>query len=309
MLTRRGLRVALVVVGVATLTLTGVVGAQAAVVCPPEVEACFVDVGTPGTPPAGSGGGADSANGAESRACVHPTTGVVFPCYRESWGWFSNLDGCYYLARDPQPPADHQSWQGRYPDGLIYVVTCPTPLGGPGTNGGWTWLPSPPDGYGDASITPGELAAQAVDRMALTGPAIHITVPANGLGLVGVPVWLWTEVTPTTWGPNSATASVPGLAITATAQATSITWDMGDGTTVTCSSAGTPYVTGAIHSPTCEHVYTATSAGQPDDAFTITGTTTWEVTWAGGGTAGSLTVTRTAFTTVRIGEMQVLVTG
>ena len=309
MLSRRALRSALALLGTLSLTWAGVASARAAVVCPPGVEACFVDVGSPGTPPTGSAGGGGSANAGGTRACVHPTTGVAFPCYRDSWGWFSNLDGCYYLARDPQPPAEHQSWQGHHPDGLIYVVTCPTPLGGPGTNGGWTWLPSPPDGYGAASITPGELAAQAVDQMALKGPAIHITVPSDRIGLVGVPVWLWTDVTPTTWGPNAATASVPGLSITATAQATSITWDMGDGTTVSCPSAGTPYVTGGIHSPTCEHVYAVTSAGQPDDAFTITGTTTWEVTWVGGGTSGALTVTRSASTTVRIGEMQVLVTG
>ena len=38
-------------------------------------------------------------------------------------------------------------------------------------------------------------------------------------------------------------------------------------------------------------------------------TATWEVTWTGGGTSGTLTVTRSSSTTVRIGELQVLVTG
>ena len=302
-----------VFVGVGTAVMLGI-GASAAsgaggVECVPGEEWCRVDAGTPGAPGGGQAAGGGGSGVETPRICRLPSTGEVFPCQDDDWGWFSNLDGCYYLVAAPQPAADHSSWQGKFPDGAVYVVTCMVRLGGPGTNGGWTWLPSPPDGYGAASITPGELAAQAVDQMALRGPAIHITVPSDRIGLVGVPVWLWTDVTPTTWGPNAATASVPGLSITATAQATSITWDMGDGTTVSCPSAGTPYVTGGIHSPTCEHVYAVSSAGQPDDAFTITGTTTWEVTWVGGGTSGALTVTRSASTTVRIGEMQVLVTG
>jgi hypothetical protein len=145
--------------------------------------------------------------------------------------------------------------------------------------------------------------------MALTGPAIGMTVEGGELGLVGVPVWLWTQVTPTTWGPNTATAAVPGLAVTATAQAIQIVWDMGDGARFACTNPGTPYIAGEVHSPTCEHTYTWPSIAQPGEAYTVTGTTTWSVSWSGGGTSGTLTVTRTAQTSVRIGELQVLVSG
>jgi hypothetical protein len=182
------------------------------------------------------------------------------------------------------------------------------PLNAPGTNGGWTWLASPPDGFGAPSITPGELAARAVNQMQLAGPAIGMTPDPGRAGLVGVPVWLWTAVTPTTWGPNSATASVPGLSVMATAQASKVVWDMGDGNKVTCANPGTAYYTGGVESPTCEHIYQTSSAAQPRGAYPVTATTTWQVTWAGGGASGSLTVTRTSATTVRIGELQVLVT-
>ncbi|NMR19229.1 ATP/GTP-binding protein [Cellulomonas fimi] len=171
------------------------------------------------------------------------------------------------------------------------------------------WLAAPPEGFGATETTPGELAARAVDQMQLTGPAIGHTPDPGRTGLVGVPVWLWTGVGPTTWGPNTATASVPGLSVTATAQASEIAWDMGDGTTVRCANPGTPYFEGGVESPTCQHVYQQSSAGQPDDAYRITATTTWQVTWAGGGASGSLTVTRASSATVRIGEMQVLITG
>ena len=99
--------------------------------------------------------------------------------------------------------------------------------------------------------------------MQLAGPAIGMTPDPGRAGLVGVPVWLWTAVMPTTWGPNSATASVPGLSVTATAQASKIVWDMGDGIKVTCANPGTAYYTGGVESPTCEHIYRTSSAGQP----------------------------------------------
>ena len=144
--------------------------------------------------------------------------------------------------------------------------------------------------------------------MALTGPAIRLSIPADKFATVGVPVWLWTEVTPTTWGPNSATASVPGLSVTATAQARQIVWDTGDGRSETCRNPGTPYYTGGVVSPTCQHVYERSSAQEPDTAYRVTATTTWDVTWTGGGTSGSLTVTRVSTGSVRVGEVQVLVT-
>jgi hypothetical protein len=158
--------------------------------------------GSPAAPaPNSSGGG---------RECVLEFTGESVPCFTDSWGWFNNRDSCYYLLRDPQPAASDTVWGGNYPHGAVYTVTCTAPLGGPGTSGGWGWLASPPDGYGAASITPGDLAARAVDQMQLSGAVIGMTPGPGRAGLVGVPVWLWTAVTPVTWGPNSATATVPG---------------------------------------------------------------------------------------------------
>jgi hypothetical protein len=121
---------------------------------------------------------------------------------------------------------------------------------------------------------------------------------------------MWTAVTPTTWGPVTATASVPGLSVTATGRAQRIVWSMGDGSSVTCTGPGTSYTPslGGRGSPTCGHVYQRSSAAQPQATYPITATTTWQVTWTGGGQNGVLTVTRTSTATVSIGELQVLVT-
>ncbi|HEY8722146.1 hypothetical protein [Pengzhenrongella sp.] len=228
-------------------------------------------------------------------------------CHDDMFGWWSQVDECYFRLEEPQPASTDPIWEGNYPNGAIYHAMCP---GVVGSGGGWGWFPTPPDGFGAVTATPAELAQQAIDKMQLAGPAIGIAPPPGATGLVGLPVWLWTQVSPTTWGPNTATASVPGLTVTATARAKNVVWDMGDGTKVTCTSPGTVYTKGkgGGTSPTCGHVYQDPSAGQPDDAYPVTATTTWEITWTGGGTTGTLTVTRSSSTTIRIGELQVLVT-
>lgn len=273
------------------------------VTCPPNQPICIIVVTDPGSPGGGGTGGSGSSG---PRVCKVPTTGDVVPCQDPAWGWWSNLDGCYYKRLDPPPPATSPEWRGNYPKGSIYQATCP---GSGGTGGGWTWFANPPDGYGGVAVTPATLAQQAINTMRLTGPDIGMAPSPGKTGLVGLPVWLWTAVSAKTWGPASATASVPGISVTATARAKRIVWDMGDGHTVTCTTPGTPYTTskGDRPSPTCGYVYTRSSASQSDHVFAVMATTTWAVTWIGGGESGALTVTRSSTTQVRIGELQVLV--
>ncbi|MFJ1549770.1 hypothetical protein [Streptomyces sp. NPDC088246] len=87
---------------------------------------------------------------------------------------------------------------------------------------------------------------------------------------------------PTTYAPNTATATTGGVTVTATAKVTTIRWDMGDGTTVTCHSPGTPYdaFRGKSPSPTCGHLYQKTSHGHPDERYQGTVTATLTVTWS-----------------------------
>jgi hypothetical protein len=154
------------------------------------------------------------------------------------------------------------------------------------------------------AVSPATLAARAINLLGLTGPEIGIVPkPGSQGGLVGLPVWLWTRVTPTTWGPNSATASVPGLSVTATGRASKLVWSMGDAHSVTCTNPGMAYdpAYGKQSSPKCGYIYSAPAN------YTVTGTTYWHVTWVGGGQTGAVDVQRSSTTQIRIGELQVLV--
>jgi hypothetical protein len=145
--------------------------------------------------------------------------------------------------------------------------------------------------------------------MRLTGPRIGVVPRPGERGTVGVPVWLWTAVTPTTWGPETASATAGAVTVTATATVSEIDWDMGDGTTVKCTTPGTPFESrgdALLKSPDCGHVYTATSGNQPNGRYQVTATSTWRVPWRGGGQAGVLTVTRTSSIALTVGEVQVL---
>lgn len=300
-----------IVLGIATVVaasaglLQSVEADDGGVTCPPNEVSCVVVVNDPGRP-SGTGPSASSSPGSTARVCRLKDSGNVIPCSDPVYGWWSSADDCYYRRVQPPPPETVPEWDGHYPNGAIYVATCPEVTG---TGGGWVWFADPPDGYGGVTATPRELAQQAIDTMRLVGADIR-TEPARGLtGLVGLPVWLWTPITATTWGPNSAKASVPALTVTATAKALRIVWDMGDGHSVTCRNPGSAYdpALGMTRSPSCGYVYGQSSASQPGQAYAITATTTWRVTWAGGGQAGVLTVTRVSTSSVRIGELQVLV--
>jgi hypothetical protein len=149
------------------------------------------------------------------------------------------------------------------------------------------------------------LAAQAESRLPLAAPVIEANpVPAHEL--VRFPVWVF--LASGSWSTRSATASVPGESVTATATPLSVTWKFGDGTTLTCLSAGTPWsprYSATASSPTCGHTYLTSSAGQPNQAYPVTATLRWSVTWRGAGTGGVFPdLIRTADAAFRVAQIQ-----
>lgn len=237
--------------------------------------------------------------------------GVAYPCYDSVLGWFDEISGCYYaVATRPAGPNDpiNLSVGAYHPpgDGTYYNVECVGPSNS--TVSGYTWLPSPPPGL-PAPPTPGSLAARAIRLLNLAGPEIRTSPPADQEQVVGVPMWVWTSVDPSTWGTRSVTAAVPGESLTATAAAERITWNFGDGTTLVCAGPGTPYTPAdnpASPSPTCGHTYTTSSDGQPGNVYQLTATTTWLVRWAGAGTSGELSVSRSSQIALRVAEAQAI---
>ncbi|MBE2997185.1 hypothetical protein IDM40_00500 [Nocardiopsis sp. HNM0947] len=111
----------------------------------------------------------------------------------------------------------------------------------------------------------------------------------DGPVLVHVPVWMWIDGDQ--WAQQSASASVPGGEVSVTAAPSSVSWQMGDGTTVDCEGPGTPF-DASTHdpeesSPDCGHTYTST--GQVQVSAQVRWETSWESDDGEGGSLRSLT--------------------
>ena len=166
------------------------------------------------------------------------------------------------------------------------------------------WLANPPP-----AVNPAVLARQAESMLTL--PSAVIRVNPAGDQLVQLPTWL--SLDPASWRPQSATATVPGVSVTASATPTQAVWSMGDGSSVVCHGPGTPWTPGTdpmAASPDCGYKYRRSSAGAPGSAFTVSVTISWNVTWAGAGQGGTIPgLTTTGALPVRVAESQAVISG
>jgi hypothetical protein len=97
-----------------------------------------------------------------------------------------------------------------------------------------------------------------------------------------------------------------------TATPTRTLWDMGNGEMVVCSGPGQPYdpvTADTADPPDCSHTYRNSSAGLPGDAYQVTVTIEWDLSWSvtgapGGGALPGLTTSTS--TSVPVGEVQAL---
>jgi len=242
--------------------------------------------------------------GGEGESHCYRDDGTEIDCHTTAGRWYAPYQ-CYIkqVPQDQWPPPDDPIYGGADPaTGSVYWCTDD-----------WTGANRKVFFPGEPPVDPTVLVYEAIARMRLE-PIKMGTAPESGpdrMGLVGMPVWLWVdEPDPHTFGPISDGASTGPVSVTATANVTSIGWDMGDGhEPITCDGPGTPYEDrfGKSDSPDCRYRYQQTSADQPDGAYTVTATSHWEVTWtANTGASGIIRLTRTATTQLRIGEAQVL---
>ncbi|MEU0162311.1 ATP/GTP-binding protein [Streptomyces sp. NPDC006261] len=75
--------------------------------------------------------------------------------------------------------------------------------------------------------------------MKLTGPAVA-SPRAAGKYVVGMPMWMWTDPSPTTSGPISASATAGGVTVTATAKVSTARWAMAPRSPATVPAPRTP---------------------------------------------------------------------
>lgn len=139
--------------------------------------------------------------------------------------------------------------------------------------------------------------------MRLRGITIGTAPPPGSQVFVNAPLWLWVaNPAANTWGPVSASAAAGGVSVRATARATVVQWDMGDGATLTCGR-GAAYAAGADPATACTHSYR--SPGR----YQVTATTSWQVAWsASNGRSGTDGLQTTSSTVVDVREARARVT-
>jgi hypothetical protein len=304
--------------------------------CPPGQRECQVQDEEGGADQGGGGDGGD--NGGGGGACTFDTGGglvtvsddrggavevvlvaqtgeVEVPCYMDGYGWYSG--GCYYgdfpdAVDVPAPPEGRTEQDGRH-----YWESCLMSVLGELPNQAYIWQADMRWVWFDfadvPTVSPEELARRAIAAIGLDPLEFRLAPPTTGAGLVGLPVWLGIAETPNTWGPISGGPECDGdLCVSIRAEVTRVDWDMGDGTVITCGRndhrvwrPGLDF----LSPPGCHHYYDRASRDQPDGRYPISATSHWTVTWrttSGGGETGTIPAPRTASTSLRINEIQVL---
>ena len=240
-------------------------------------------------PAAGSGGSiAASQNDDDGVSC----TWTEWSDYTQSlWDWVG--------AGDPEG----RWYDVRCSDGAVYMGV---------------YVPPASDSVPPEVQMAGTLARSVVNRLQLPEPTVGQS-PADQ-ALVGLPTWWWVQ--PGSWRvlQQRTTAGPVWAEVTATPVSTS--WDPGDGAVpLVCAGPGTPYDRSrpdSAQSTDCSYTYRRSSADQPqtgpdanDRFFTVTVTTTWQVSWRGaGGSGGQLpALTRTSSFPLGVAQRQTVVTG
>jgi hypothetical protein len=158
-------------------------------------------------------------------------------------------------------------------------------------------------------VDPRVLAERAAATLRLPAPAIRMSPQEDQV--VQLASWLW--IPAEQWRSRHVSASAGPVTSTVTATPAQVAWDMGNGDRVVCDGPGTPYQAKYVGQPEasdCSYTYRHSSAGQPDEAYEVTATIGWDLTWtatgaAGGGSLG--TVPMSATQPVRVTEIQALV--
>lgn len=264
---------------------------------------CVVEVREPGSESGASNGQQPTA---ETSMCTTPSGGTT-DCWQDGKRYFSGYGYCRPLASGRS--VDDWRADGDFfarvdvadtTDTSVAIYECDGAL--LAFEGGDI---SPPD--------PAVVARNAIARLQMRAIDIGIAPQTlesdpESLGVVGLPVWLWAE-TPeaATTGPLTTSVTERGYSVSLAAELKHITWDLGDGSKPITCDTGEPF------NPETMDVLTPVECGlqegyQAEGEYTITATSVWEVNWQGIGQSGVIPFQLSTSGTVRVGEIQVVVT-
>jgi hypothetical protein len=179
--------------------------------------------------------------------------------------------------------------------GTWYSVTCP------GQTVQMFFVP------GDGPPSSQMLLYQATAQLSLPAPDVQMSPATTHWQVVQMPTWVWLRRSD--WVPRHATATVPGVTVTATAVPVrlELTYEDGLGGTkkVTCNGPGTPYsedlaaqesprLPVLAASPDCGWVWHYTAVNSLDEKLKVTASVVYDLSWTvsgapGGGTLPQMT--------------------
>ncbi len=287
----------------AAVLVAGVLVVLLAVDVPKALATNLAPCSTTGDATTGAGGSSYSVgqNCGPSQSGPNPSSG-------RGRGGTVNLDPnrqvCFYRAssgeapyRVAEPPAGETAADGRSMDKycgkasqIAAMQASSDPLSACSGSCGATYGVWVPNG---TAPTPAEIATSLLAKLDLGAPTKIYTSPDADKNLVvGLPTWLWIER-----GQDEVSGSDQGVTVTARR---TVRWTV-DGTTLSCTGPGTPYVHGTSdpkgESPDCGYTFTRPGA------HTITVTANWTVTVTGAAVTlppSNFTVTRP----VQVDEVQ-----
>lgn len=208
-------------------------------------------------------------------ASAPPTNGSALSATEalDAQQFYHHLAACRVPYESTVPDLQHPPGGGSW-----FLAPCVGVLGIPDPSGNpLVWLPAHPP-----AVDVTALALTAEQRLKLPSPVMDSSPgPSPSTPkIVNLPTWAWLEG----WGPVSASASLPGVTVTAMATPYTTDWSWGDGGTTSCNGPGTPYLDGvsdsAAASPDCGHTYVADSGREPDLRFPVRATVHWRVAWS-----------------------------
>jgi hypothetical protein len=256
----------------------------------------------------------DAVNGAINTAVTSPGSPGAQSSGAAGSSSSSNDSGvtCTWKAESTYSQQLFQ-WIGSNPDGTWYDVICSD-----GSVYAGVYVPPSAGNIPPAVVLAGTLARTAANQLPLPTPRAQHN--PTGDALVGLATWWWVD--PAAWQPLRQRTQAGPVWAEVTATPVSTTWDAGDGSApVTCAGPGTAYdasLPESQQSTDCSHTYRRSSADQPqtgpsvnDRFFTVTVTTSWQVTWNGpAGSGGTLPVLTTSSSfPLAVAQRQTVVTG